>query len=468
MKSTAHNFGAGCLILFALPFVVMGTGAAVAFMRGLARGGEMRVVLGIVGMVFAAIGVALIAAALTGRKRALRIDELRAQHPGQPWMWNEEWASRRIGDSNRTNTAVLWVFALLWNAVSWPVLVVLPKELTNENYVVLVALIFPVAGLILIGGAIRATMRVMRFQRSALVLDHVPVPLGGSLRGRVEVPYEPLAEAAIVVRLTAVNRVRSGKSTHESIVFQEEIEIARGAVSRMPDRVSIPIEIDVPHDLPATQTEGRSQSLWRLTVDAELPGIDYNASFDVPVFRTELTTQSSPAKARLAPPEPREPADFVSKHTARGRELYFGRFRARGLAMGMLFITLCWTVVLAVLAVTGTPRFLLVIFGLLDLLMIWSTLDLFLANSTIVLDGDNVIVRRSRFLTSEKVIRRNEIASAVAKIGARSGGRPYYEIEVRTAAGKKVSAASHIRSKREAEWVASQIHGAADSTRARG
>lgn len=460
MKSHTHNFGAGCLIVFALPFLLMGTGSVVAFVRGLVRGGEMPVALGIVGMIFAAIGGAVIVGALIARKRALRVDELRARHPGQPWMWNEEWASRRVGDSNRTSTAVLWVFAILWNAVSWPVLLVLPRELTDANYVVLVAAIFPVAGVILIGGAIRATMRDRRFRHSALLLDHVPVPLGGTLRGRVEVPYASLAEASsIVVRLTAVNRVRSGKSTHESIVFQEEVEVPHGAVSRMPDRVSIPIDLDVPHDVQETHTEGSSQSLWRLTVDAEMPGIDYNASFDVPVFRTEATQQLRSAKVYVPPPEPREPADFVSKQTADGRELYFGRFRARGMAMGMLFFTFFWTVVLAVLFVVGTPSFLLVILGLLDLLMIWSTLDLFLGTSTIILGGDKVVVRRSLLGTTEKVLRRDEIASATAKIGAQGGGRPYYEIEVRTAAGKKVSAVRYIRSKREAEWVAAQIRG---------
>lgn len=64
-----------------------------------------------------------------------------------------------------------------------------------------------------------------------------------------------------------------------------------------------------------------------------MPGVDYNASFDVPVFRTGSTGPIGPAKVRLPPPEPREPADFVSTQTGAGRELYFGRFRVRGLAM---------------------------------------------------------------------------------------------------------------------------------------
>lgn len=462
MKS--HNLGAGCLILFAVPFAAIGTGALLAFVRGLVRGGEMPVVMGIVGFVFVVVGYGLIAGALIARKRAARTDALRERHPGQPWMWNQEWASRRVGDSNRTNMAVLWVLAIFWNAVSWPVLLVLPRELRVGNYVVLVAAIFPVAGLILIGAAIRGTMRAMRFQRSVLVLDHVPVPLGGTLRGHLEVAYLPLAEtSSIIVRLTAVNRVRSGKSTTESIVFQEDIEIPRGAVTRMPDRVSIPIAVDVPPHLRETQTEGNTQSHWRLTVDAEVPGIDYSASFAVPVFGREEMGERRPPKVHAPPPEPREPEAFVSKQTAGGRELYFGRFRARGTAMGMLFITLIWTVVMAVLIAVDVPLFVVVIFGLLDLVILWSTLDLFLATTTIVLGRDEVVLRRSLFGTSQKVIRRDEIASATAKINGQGGGRPYYEIEVRTAGGEKYGVARFIRSKREAEWVAAQIRGAMDT-----
>lgn len=464
MKSTSSNLGAGCLILFGLPFAVIGTGVLIAFGRGLMRGGEMPVVLGIVGLVFSLAGYGLIFGSLAGRRRARREDELRARHPGQPWMWNEEWANRRVSDSNRGNTLFLWVLTIFWNAVSWPVLLVLPRELENGNWVVLVAAIFPVAGAILFGGAIRATLRALRFRRSALVLDRVPVPLGGTLRGRVEVPYEPLADASsIVVRLTAVKRVRSGKSTQESIVFQEEMEVPRGAVSRMPDRVAIAVAVDVPHDGEETDTDGNAQSHWRLTVDAEVPGIDYSASFDVPVFRTELAPQLRPERVHAPPPEPREPADFVTNQTVNGRELYFGRFRARGTAVGMLLITLAWLVVVAVLFAVEAPLLFLVVFSLFGLLMIWGTLDLFLGSSTIVLGSDKVVVRQRLFGTKEKVIRRGEIASAVAKIGAQSGGRPYYEVEVRTAAGKKIGAAKYIRSKREAEWVAAQIRGAVDS-----
>ena len=466
MKSTGSNLGAGCLILFALPFAGIGTFALVGFVRGVTRGVPPADVAtqGIVGLVFALVGYGLIVGALIGRKRMQREEERRAGYPGQPWMWRADWAERRVNDSNPGGTLFLWVFAILWNAASWPVAFLVPRELVKENYVVLVAAIFPVAGLLILFGAIRGTMRAMRFKHSTLVLDAVPVPLGGTLRGRVEVPYEPLADASsIIIRLTAVNRVRSGKSTSESIVFQEDMEVARGGVSRMPERVSIPIAIDVPHDVAETQTDGNTQTHWRLTVDAEVPGIDYSASFDVPVYRTEVTGQPRPERVHAPPPEPREPVDFVAKQTVDGRELYFGRFRARGMAMGTLFMTLIWTVISAVLFVVDAPFIIPLIFGFFNLLLIVLTLELFLGSTVVILGRDRVVVRHSLFRTKETVLRRDEIASAAAKIGSQGGGRPYYDIEVRTSDGKKVNAVKYVRSKREAEWVAAQIRGAIDS-----
>jgi hypothetical protein len=465
MKSSSNALGAGCLILFALPFAATGTVALVGCVRAMRNGTgiEGMIVLGLFGLVFSLVGYGLIFGALVGRKRVQRVDALRAVHPEQPWMWNEEWASRRISDSSRAGTMFLWLFTILWNGISAPLFFLIPREVGKENYVALVGLLFPLVGMILIVAAVRGTLRALRFRRSTLILDHLPVPLGGMLRGRVEVPYEPLADASsIIVRLTAISRTRSGKSTHESIVCQEDREVAHGSVSRTPDGVSIPISIDVPAGGSETRTDGNPQLRWRLTVDAEVPGIDYSATFDVPVFVSEAPQLRTHAPS-LPPAEPREPADYTSKQTVEGRELYFRRFRARGMAAGVLLVTLAWSVIVGVLFVVEAPLFFSAVFGLFEVLFVWITLDLFFGTSTVILEREKVVLRRRLLGTRETSLRRDEIASAEAKIGAQGGGRPYYEVEVRTAAGKKLSAARYIRSKREAAWVAAQIRGALDS-----
>ncbi|HYO78340.1 MAG TPA: hypothetical protein VE010_17910 [Thermoanaerobaculia bacterium] len=283
------RLGAGCMLLFAMPFAGVAIGALVWLVRSVTAGEPAQRVFGIgaFALGFAATTAALIGGAIWGLKRAAETSRLQARHPGEPWMWNVEWASRRIHDQNRPAMVLLWLFAILWNATAAPVLFFLPRAIATQNYIGFVALIFPLVGLGIIIAAVRMTMRALRFRRSALVLTDLPVPLGGAFRGRVEVPYAPLAEAvSITVKFAAIYRYRSGKSTHEKVLWQDEREIARGAIGRTPEGVSIPIAMDVPAHLPQTNDDAFHQHLWRLTVKGEVPGIDDAATFEVPVFDT--------------------------------------------------------------------------------------------------------------------------------------------------------------------------------------
>jgi hypothetical protein len=289
------------------------------------------------------------------------------------------------------------------------------------------------------------------------------------LRGRVEVPYEPLADAtSIVARLSALSRYRSGKSIDERVVWQAEEEVPRGSVTRMPDRVLIPIAIPIAPDAPPTENYGGGEGLvWRLGVDGEVPGIDYSAIFDVPVFRThDAPAAPQPHVPHTPPPEPRQPESFVSRQTAQGRELRFPPFRAKRIAFTSLLLSIIWLGFVVVISVTDAPGCFMVAFALFAIPLLWYTLELFFASTTIVLAHEQVVLQRRFFGSKTHVLRRAEIAAVEAKIGTHtSGGSPrsYYEIEVRTQEGKKFSAAKFIQNKREAEWVAAQIRGAVDS-----
>jgi hypothetical protein len=455
------------MILFALPFAAIGTGALVMVARGWSAGSDPRQLffLACFGIAFGLAGFGLIFAALWGGKRLDREADLRAQHPREPWLWNPEWASRRIADESGAGTVMLWVFGIFWNAIASPVLIFFPSEMEKGNHMLFFALIFPLVGIALLASAVRATLRALRFHKSTFILDTLPAPLGGTLRGRIEVPYAKLADAdSIVVRLSSIERRRSGKSTTETIVWQHDEEIPRGAVARMPDRVSIPVTMPVPAEL-GPSTQGSERTLWRLSVDAELPGIDYLAKFEVPVFRTSESLPPQAHVPHVPPAEPREPESYVMTRTVNGRELRFPPFRAPSTALVALFIALVWTCVVVVLFMTDAPRFFGVIFGLVAMPLYFGMLELFFASWTIVLGREEVIVRRHLFGSKEHVFRRGEVAEVKVKIENETSGstRTFYDIEVRMQDGKKIAAAKFISHKREAEWVAAQIRGAVDS-----
>lgn len=274
----ANRLRIGCLIAFVLPFFAIGVVALVYVARLYAAGDtppERVFVFSAVGVAFTATALGLIFATTASWKED-------ARRRAQP--------ANRILDESPGHTVMLWFVGIVWNSVASPVLVLLPKIVREGHYAAALGFIFPIVGLGLIVAAVRGTMRAIRFRRSTLVLSQVPVSLGGTLRGHVEVPYAPLSEASsIVARLRAIERRQSGRSTTESIVWETEQAISRGAIGRASNGVTIPILIAIPADAPASSDVAFTRRLWRLTVDAEVPGIDYTARFEVPVVKPAVS-----------------------------------------------------------------------------------------------------------------------------------------------------------------------------------
>jgi hypothetical protein len=237
---------------------------------------------------FGLAGFGLMAFALWGRRPGFDDDDLRAAHPDQPWLWRREWASRRLSDQSRSGPFALWAFTLLWNAIASPALIFLPDQIRKGHVVAWAGLLFPLVGAVLVINAVRLTIRMLRFRASTLLLDAVPVPIGGMLRGTVEVPHSLTGVSGVRIGLVALARRHNGRSTSDSIACHEKRELDPSLLRRTADGVMIPIEIAVPADAPPTDTsDSILQVFWRLNVDAVVPGVDYHAAFDIPVFRTE-------------------------------------------------------------------------------------------------------------------------------------------------------------------------------------
>lgn len=450
----------GCLIVFGIPFAAAGIYAGVAAVRILQIGGSWRMaaVFGCVAIAFGFAGLGVIAAAFRNSGNERRDDGLKARNPEQPWMWKAEWVDRRLRDQSRAGTGILWGFALLWNAISSPVLIFIPQEIAKGNHIAYIGFLFPLVGLGLIVAAMRLTLRALRFRPSTLILDTVPAPIGGVLRGNVEVPHAFSNVSAILVRLIAMSRERNGKSTVDRIITQEERELEPSVIRQRPDGVVIPIEIAVPADGEPTNGEGGRQIYWRLSVDAEVPGIDYSATFDVPVFRTAFSSDFRPHAATAPAGPPREPRYYVERDGPHGHEFYFRAFRSPSLAFGSLGFSIVWIAAIVFMRFIDIPRIIPILCGLIAIPLVLSMLRLFFESRTIVLAPDRIVICRRMLWPSEKSIVHADVAGVSAvPASANSSARPYYHVDVRTTAGKRIRAATNIRSKREAEWVATRI-----------
>ena len=282
--------------MFALPFAGFGL-FALASAPGKFRNGEHDAgMLVLFGLIFCAIGFGLMIAAVFAGRWLKKRSQLQAQHPGEPWLWREDWASGLIQSTDRATVLGAWIFALFWNGVSSFVFFVVPQELAKGNKGVIIALIFPVIGVALLVWAVRATIRWRKFGQSVFKMISVPGVIGGGLAGGIQIPHKLHASEGVRVRLVCLQRVTTGsgknRSTTENVLWEDEKVITKDPVSD-PRHTVVPVFFQIPPGWPATDSEGNQTIVWRLEAKAKVPGVDYFAQFEVPVFVTEKSRTSA-------------------------------------------------------------------------------------------------------------------------------------------------------------------------------
>ncbi len=465
----SRSLGTGCLLLFLLPFATTGvfTGAQAV---GHALSGDWgpAAFMGIFGLTFGLVGVGGILAVLRARRHAAETDAIRGRNPEAPWLWRPDWAAGRIEDSNRGTMVGAWIFAGFWNLVSLPGAYFGIRQLMNEGEKgALFVLIFPAVGLGLLVWAIRATLRYRRFGVSRLDLATVPAPLGGELRGAVIAPVTLDALEGVQVTLTSVRRVTTGsgknRSTSETVLWQEE-QRARPALSRTAEGMvtSVPVTFRLPPDAESTDgTDPRNQVVWRLVVTAEVPGVDYHSTFEVPVFRTAEPAVPVEASAAGAAGQP-----FVQLATSRikvtrnrrGTEILFPAARNPAVAAGLTLVLALWLAAVWATVHLDAPLLLQIVFAAFGLLLAWATVSVWFGVSRITVGDGSVAVATGVIAPMrERRMPSQDVAEVVTRIGMQAGGRPFYDLVLMCRDGRQVYAGRGVRDKREAEWLADTL-----------
>jgi hypothetical protein len=362
-----------------------------------------------------------------------------------------------------------WIFSAFWNLVSIPGTVAAVREVVRGgNRLALLVLLFPAAGLGLLVWAVRATLRYRRYGSSRFDLATRPAIVGHVLEGTVRTPSDLRPPEGYHVVLSCIRRETTGsgknRSTTERVLWQDERRTMGGAAR-------LPVAFAIPHDvLPCDPGSAGDPVLWRLAVTGEVPGVDYSATFEVPVFRTSasdapLTDEDrAVAAASIVPADYRQPADsrIQVSTTRRGTEIYFPPARNTGFAVGISSFTALWMGAIALTIVLHAPLLFPIVFGLFGLLLVFMVLDAWLG-VTRVTAGDGQVTVATGWLVPrrERTLRAADISTVTARIASQQGTTPYYDITIETKAGKRVAAGRAVRDKREAEWLAATLMRAA-------
>ena len=466
----SSTIGVVIIFLFASPFAAFGIYAFSMAIRQLVTGeGTSPVWLPLLfGVVFSAIGFGLMSVVVFGSRRYRCDLQQQAEHPSEPWLWRKDWAAGRIPSQTRSNMISAWVMAAFWNAVSAPILFIIPQQ-AAKNPAVFIGALFPVAGVYLLVRAIRQTIAYMEFGKTYFEMANVPAVIGRELKGMIQARFPHSPDHGVHLRLSCVRRVTTGSgnssSTSEHINWRDEADLDSGQVYPGPSGTTIPVEFRIPWDAEASETRSpRDQTVWLLEAIADVPGVDYHDIFEVPVFRTQQTPaqpepESDPA-VRHVITQPRLMTVEVQASSA-GTEFFFPAARNKGFAASTTMFLLLFSGLTVFLFSVQVPKIFGFGCGFFALLMLYITIQMWFATTRVGI-GNGVLRLQAGLLGGGKVqeFRTADIQAITDKISSQQGGAtgvPYYDIEMQLKTGRKFTLGRTLRNKPETDWLIQEM-----------
>lgn len=472
-------------LLVALPFALVGGFVVFMVVINLENGTlpwPMAPVMCSAAFVFVGLAALIVVWGAQGTRSRRILADLQGAFPDAPWMWREDWAQSRCESRVKSSVVSAWIIALLWNALCTPLVYFgisgMSLETVGKDPAMLVAFIFPVVGIGMLIWAVRVTLRRIEFGRTCFTLSPTPGVIGGHLRGNIQARFPHGVARGVQLKLSCVNRVVTGtgrnQTTWEKIRWREEQSIAPERLMPGPDGALIPVDFQIPDD--ALECDNRNPNdsiLWILEADADVPGVNYLDTFEVPVFHTKGTAAmaGSVDRSNAFREVPEAPAErpagskiIVQPTPAGGMMFKFPALRNPGAALGTTGFFVLLTAAVWFLW-THAPLIFPFFFGMFDVLILFIMLSLWMGSSVVSIEAGNVTVRGGLFsLGPRHVVPCSELAEIHIPIGMQTGGAtgtPYYNIQLVTRDGRNFTAGQGLRDKQEAEWLVAEMKKAA-------
>jgi hypothetical protein len=355
-----------------------------------------------------------------------------------------------------------------------PIIPGLSQELlVKGRYEILIALVFPLCGVYLLGQSFLSYLRGRKFRDLRFTLATVPGVIGGRLQGKVQAAFAlPTAHAADLV-LSCVRSYVSGsgkdQSGWETVLWQD-----RKTAEFYSDgqQCFLPVDVAIPYDAKETDTRNPDDTiLWRLAANADLPGLDFRVSFLAPVFKTTASDANqtvarldAQAEARAAGAMPHDARIVASPSRDGGVRFYFAPARNKKIATMLTIFGLVFLGAGLFFGYTSAQAFTwfvgfipLTISGGVGLLLLAIAFWLWFGATTIEVVRRELHIRSGCFgLSRSRVIAASEIRDMDLYSGMQQGNDVWYDLKIRLVNGRSVTAGSAML-KPEAEWFRAEL-----------
>jgi hypothetical protein len=477
-EAKGSRFAFGCVLLFMLPFFLAGLGVTVAAVNRPERGMPFYMQL-VFGGTFMLVAVVMGTAAFFGMRSSAATAARRAAHPDSPWMWREDWAQRTSKERSAALGFGLLIFGVIWTLISSLVVLPVKAEFEKGNHIAIIGLIFPVIGAFLLLGAVYQIVKRLKYGAPPMQLDSIPIEPGRTFRGTVPARLSQVPDAGIDVRLTLVNRIVTGSgknsSTREEVKWADETKVERGAAMPSMLGLMLPVSFAIPHNAhPTDDSDSRNSWAWRLRLSADVPGVDYAAEYELPVFRTpgweerEEEVQEQEAEARHAYEArlesmtwtPKASSGVTLSHTPSGGERI--HIRRGSFSWGGVIFLLVWSGIVYAMIRFGAPIGFPIVFGLIWLLGLLGVLDAALGWVALEPNRTQLLVQRSFCgFKSSKLLIPEDIETIQAEVGgtgnASSNIPLKYDVKVKRNDGTTTTLVSMMDDKNDAEMLAARL-----------
>ena len=382
------------------------------------------------------------------------------------WQDIGDWKHGRVRSGAKATIWISLLFGVAFTGISLPGVLAIPDEVANGNPAILVVLLFPLVGLGAFAVFAHALVGWRKFGVSELVLNPAPGSIGGDFGGSIDtrIPWKHDNAVNITLSCQRLRTTGSGKnrSTSTAVVWQRE---GIATLSPRANGTHISFRFAIPPGLPQSEKASSDYHCWLLSLECELPGVDFVRTFEVPVFNTD-TPRFSTLKATYAKdsaPLTAVPASIVRiEHTADGLRFHYPWHRhwwgsLLMILFGGVFTGASWFIgmheqgLLFPLVFGGIGGIVL----LIGLYMIGNTLT-----TTVSRHGVNTVrsiygVRFRRTARREDILKLERRISSTMQEGSKS--RVFYAIVAHTRDSRRITIADTLEGSRLADFVESRI-----------
>ena len=277
--------------VFSLPFAAVGFIALILLLHdGLLGGLDRQKLFRLLAVIAASIGFVALIFGIAGKKSSLAAElKLSDQTSEKPWLKRADWAAGKIKSAGIPHAKSYLTMGVALCVIGGLIaILVVPQALRDGNHSALVALIFPIIGIIFLISVVKKNLAHRRFGDCIFEMTQTPAPVGGALAGAIQTG-EPLKfENELRLELFCIRKTTSGagqnRRTDEKILWRDGKKFKSSA--DLPGSKSgreIPVQFDLPPGQPPCSDRGNQAVCWRL--EMKIPTTNFHATFEVPVFK---------------------------------------------------------------------------------------------------------------------------------------------------------------------------------------